>query len=153
MREDFAADVIFAGDSGWIEFDVINPTAGQMHASSRDSPEQQIVCHHQINGGIDPFLSFREQLIQFFGLRHRAWEAVEEIAIGAVRRRKPFPDNADHDFVGYQLARLHHRRGSQSDFRPSRHRLAEHVARGKLHDTKIPHELLRLCSFTRPRGA
>ncbi|MNT57285.1 hypothetical protein D3C72_1946450 [compost metagenome] len=65
-------------------------------------------------------------------MRDGAREAVEQIAIGAIGFLQAVLDQADHDVVRHEAARIHDFFRCQAQFRAFLDRRAQHVARGDL---------------------
>ena len=64
--------------------------------------------------------AFGGQLVERLGLLDGPGEAVEDVATLGVGHVEPLLDDADHDVVGQQLARVHVRLGLEPESLPLR---------------------------------
>ena len=88
--------------------------------------------------------ALRQHLVQRFGLRHGAREAVEQEALLRDRARQRLVDDAVDDVVGHQLPRVHQRLRLPAQRGSVGHRLAQDVAGGKLRKSEARDQALRL---------
>ena len=89
--------------------------------------------------------------VERLGLRDRAREAVEDEALPGVRLLDALGDDADHDVVGDELARLHDGLGLEADRRAGRDGRAQHVAGRELRDAVALDDAGGLRALPRPR--
>ena len=109
--------------------------------------DQYIVVSFHLNNGIKLEAFLRQHLIKRLCLRFCTREAIENNAILAIRLIQPIRNNARHDIVGNEFASFHHCLGFLADFRAGGNGRAQHVAGGKLNQTMLVFQPLRLRSL------
>ncbi len=105
----------------------------------------------QLDDGVKLQVLLLEELIERFGLRNRAWESVEDEALGCIGLVDPVGNDADHDIVRHQATARHDGLGLQPDRRLRLNRRTQHFAGGQLNDAVAMHKPLRLGPLARPR--
>src|SRR4029077_1250606 len=83
-----------------------------------------------------PQMTAAHDLIELFGLRHGAREAVEDEAVSAILARDALLDDAQNNRVRHQLAALHVRPGLLSERRPAPNQFAKNVAGRDVRDAQ-----------------
>ena len=135
------------------ELVVVAGAAVRAREAADDAFDQRLLVDLHGDHPVEREPAFGQHGIQCVGLRHRAREAVEDEAVGAVRLIDALRDQGDHERVRYQLAGLHDHLGLGSERRAGFHRRAQHVARGKLDNAETLDQSLRLRALARPRWA
>ncbi len=92
-----------------------------------------------------------QQLVEGFGLPHRARKTVEDKALLRVRLIETVGNDSDDDVVRHQAAAGHDVPGPEADRRLRRHRGAQHFAGRELGNAVALDQPLRLRSLARPR--
>ena len=92
-------------------------------------------------------------VVQGFGLRDGAREAVEDEPRSAIGLVEPFADHGDDQVVGHELAGLHDSLGLAAEHGSRAHRRAQHVAARNLRDAEVLGEKPGLGAFARSRTA
>ena len=78
---------------------------------------------------VERYLALGEQCDRELGLRHSAWEAIEQAAVLAVLFRQTIDDDADDDVIWYELPGVHVAGGFLAERRAGLEGIAEHFAR------------------------
>ena len=90
-----------------------------MNQAAADALDEHLVWHLELEDGVDLADALRdEHLVERHGLRGGAREAVEDEAVGALGRLDVVLDDAHHDVVRHEAARLHDRLGLLAHLRP-----------------------------------
>src|SRR4029077_15393252 len=80
-----------------------------------------------------------------------AREAVEQVAVLAIHVLQPLLYEADNDFVGHQLSRVHDLLRGDAERRSGFHRRAQHVAGGDLRNPEVLPDESRLSALAGAR--
>src|SRR5882757_9479186 len=79
--------------------------------------QQRAFVDAKLDHGIEFHFLLLQELIQRFRLRHRAWKAVEDKALGRIRLIQPVGNDSNHDVVRHQAAAGHDVLGLEADRR------------------------------------
>ena len=104
-----------------------------MNATTAHALDNRFVRHIDFQHVIDSDAGFFHRI----GLRHRPWETIEQIAVGAIHMLQAILDQADDDVVGYQAASVHHFLRFHTQRRACLDCRAQHIARGDLRDIEF----------------
>ena len=148
-----AAVVADALDGRPVEAVVIAGAAVGAGEAADDALDQRLLVDLDGDHAVEHEAALGQHLVQCRRLRHRAREAVQDEAAGAVRPVDPLGDERHHQVVRHQLAGLHDRPGPRAERGALLHRRPQHVAGGKLDDAEALDQPLRLCALARARWA
>ena len=116
-----------------------------------DDPfDQSVVIDLKLNHRIKLHPVAGEKLVESVSLRQSARETVED-ETGVVAVFEFLFDQADHDLVGDEFARIHHGGDFLAHLRAGSPCRTQHITSGKLHHATLLHEALRLSSLARAR--
>src|SRR5699024_1467980 len=149
LDERLSGDVVRISYLGRIEDSVIAAAAGRMNTSAAHALDDVFLGHTDFNDKIHG----NAGLLQGFGLRYGAWEAIKQVAILAVWLLEAIFDQADDDVIGYQLAGIHDLLGLQSQWRLFLDGSAQHVACCYLRNIELLRNVACLGAFSGPRWA
>src|SRR5438552_1995501 len=114
------------------------------------APEHPLDCdlawHAQLEDDGDRFADLAQHVVERLCLGERAREAVQDEAVLA---REALADQADHQVVGDELARVVDRLDTLSELGLARHRLAQDVAGGDVGKAVLGLDPLGLCPLPR----
>src|SRR5499427_10517234 len=143
LDQGLARDVVAVGNLRRVEFDVIGPSRGDVHAPTAHALDDRGIWDVDLEYIVDGY----SRILQGVRMRQGARKAVEQVAPGAIRLFQPFFDLADDDVVGYERAGIHHLFRGHAKRRPSLDRSAQHVARRDLWNTVRLPNIVGLRSF------
>ena len=110
--------------------DVVSAAGDRVNAAAADAAHDLIIRHGDFEHEVDR----NTGLLQGFGLRNRAGEAVEQETVLAVRLRETFFHEPEDDVVAHQSARFHDGLRLEAERGSRLHSRAKHVAGGNLGD-------------------
>src|SRR5579871_669268 len=124
LNQVFARHIVLALQPGRLVADVVNAAGRGVDPPSADALDDLAVGHVDLYHVIerDP------GVLQRIGLRDRAGETIEQIAVGAIGLLQPLLHQADDDVVGHQAAGVHDGLGGDAEGRARLHRRAQHLA-------------------------
>ena len=111
--------------------------------------DDRIVAYLDGQGTVD----IDTHLLHSACLRYCARDAVEDVAVFAVRLGEPLADDADYDIIRNELTGVHIALGLQSYLRTGFHSGAEDVSSGDRRYTQLAAEYFCLSTFTCAGGA
>jgi len=123
------------------------------HPSAGQPPDELLVCHFHVDDRRSLQAHICQCRIQCFGLRNRPREAVEQKALATVRLGQALAHDADHEFIGNQLAGVHELLGLQAQRRALANGGTQHIAGGDVRHGKPANEELGLSALPRSRRA
>src|SRR5215203_72011 len=150
LEELTAAPVALAGGRGRVEVEVPDVSAAPAGPAPGEPADDLVVVHHQLEDDVDRGVLGREQLVEHLGLVDRAWEAVEQEALGGVLVQEPVGDHPYGHLVGdevpgvHVLLRLEPQVGALADVGP------EDVARRDLRHREVRRDELSLGPLAGP---
>ena len=112
--------------------DMEGAAAGCADAATGQAVHQHLIRHFDIHHGVR-----RCELLQRFGLLHSAGEAIQQIAVLAVRHGKALLDHGDDHAVRHQLTGVHVPLCLQARGGLVLDGGAEHIARGDMRDPQV----------------
>ncbi len=144
-----AALVALAVDLRRRRVDVVHLAADFAGAAAGKTLDQAVEIDVHENRGVHRLAEAHQHLVQRLGLRNVAREAVHDETVLRIRLLQALADDAEHDLVGDQLARVHRGLGLLAQLGAGSQRLAEQVARGNLGDAVLFDQLLGLRPLAR----
>ncbi len=123
--------------------------AAAAHPAARQTFDQDVGRHVDVDGHADGAATFGEPRFERVGLRHVAWEAVEQHASHRVGCVEAVDDHVDHQLIRHQIATIHEFLRSASEVRALLPMLAQQVAAGDHRHAQSRAQEARLCAFPR----
>ena len=108
---------------------MIAGTAFGAPKTAGDPLDQGAVVYPYFDDQVEPEPTFRQHMVQCFGLRGGPREAIQNDPVTGVGLIDALGDHADDNVVGHELARFHHLFRLLAQCGTGRHGCAEHVAR------------------------
>ena len=143
-----AGDVILGRSLRRIEPDVISAPRSGMHAPPAHPLDDRRVGHVDFQDVVE-----RDGgVLHRVGLRNRSREAVEQVALRAIRGLQPLAHEPDDDVVGHQAAGIHDLFRGEAERRARLERGAQHVPGRDLRNAVRPGDEGGLRAFAGARG-
>lgn len=146
-----AVFVAFAGNLGRIGKQIIHRSASWANPARRQSINQQLVAHLDVQHRADFLFLFRQRGFERVGLRDRARKAIERHAFGAIGACDAFHHHLDGHIVRHQLTLVHKRLGEHAEWRLFGNVLAEEIAARNVREPELLPQEIGLRAFARPR--
>ncbi len=134
---------------GRVELDVVVVPRLDAHTPAAEPPHQLLVGHLDQQHRGDPPAHLRELLVERFGLRHRAREAVEDEPVPRVLLPEALGRHRHDQVVGHELAGVHVLLGLLAELGPLLHVRPQHVAGGDVGQLEVRTQAVGLRSLAR----
>ena len=142
-----AGHVILAFHFRRVEHHVVGTAGAGVHAATAHALDDLFVRHREFQHEVHHHTG----ILHGLRLGNGAGEAVQQEAVGAIRLRDTFFDQADDDVVGDELTCVHHGLGLEAQLGARLDRRTQHVAGGDLRNTVFFHDELSLGTFAGTR--
>mmetsp|Transcript_5832 Transcript_5832/g.15227 ORF Transcript_5832/g.15227 Transcript_5832/m.15227 type:complete len:303 (+) Transcript_5832:72-980(+) len=135
------------------ELRVVTPAARRVDQPASDALDKQLVVNLHLDDVVELHALVRQHPVELLRLLHRARKTIEDEAVLAVGPVDRLADDAHHNLVGDEPARLHHLVGRLTHLGPRRDGRAEHVARRQVAEAEALLDDRALRALARARRA
>ena len=124
--------------------DIVGGAAVLTGAASREALHEHVEIHVHEYGAVQRLIEVAQHTVQGLGLGDVTREAVEDETLPGIVGAQALANDAQHDVVGDQLARIHSRPGLQPQGRTGRQRRPQQIAGGDMRDAVFLRQFLGL---------